>query len=408
MAASLFQAVVSALSKTALISDDIPVAAANLIEVQVMSSDPAADPALIPSPRKGKPMSEGEFYRKAAGASLVPKALIALGLGGAAAGLGVVGLSGVLTLGLVPLSLWICGKSAAKEDIEITNSGKYKASWTEKMIKRTPGARKFLERLPPAHRHILGQTIEMDVMLEMEMMTLAAVALGASGLATAGIVGFCATVAIVPVVALAATAIVWSSAFGIRKFRNLIAKNEKKIESGARQNKPFDKFLSFVDNKIEPTIGIIGKLALMAIGGTLLINEALIPAVQMAIPQMSATLVPAIQSVIHVFKALPGIAQLPLSAPLGYIIGRFIYNPLIAPVMGAIIGLGGKVLSVFKEKEKPQAKVSPVAPAVDLAPARKIRMRGRLRAVFSKRNGQTTSPAQNTKGQQPGSACPGI
>jgi len=394
MAASLFQAVINALSKTALISDDIPVAAANLIEVQVKSSHPAADPALLPSTRKGKHMSESEFYLKAAGVSLVPKTAIGLALGAAAGGLSFVGLTGLLTVGLIPLALWICGKSAEKEEGDDSTPGEYKPSWADRMIKMTPGVGKFLDRLPSGHRRILGQTIEMDVALEMEMMTLAAVALGASGLATAGVIGFCATVAIVPVVALAATTIVWSTAFGVRKLRHLIGRNQKDIDAGSRQETRFDRLLKFIDAKIEPTLGLVGKLALMAIGGALIVDQGLIPLAQTAVPHLSASFVPAMHSAIDAFKGLPGIAQLAICAPLGYGIGKFIYNPLITPAMSAVGRVAGKVFGRRKEKETAQANP---APSPEPAPASKIGMLVRLRASFRKGDKKTISPIQSTK-----------
>jgi len=187
----------------------------------------------------------------------------------------------------------------------------------------------------------------------MEMMTLAAVALGASGLATTGIVGLAATVAIMPMVALAATAVVWSAAYGVRKLRHLIGRNQKAIDSGVRQETRLDRILKGIDKKIEPTLGLIGKLALMSIGGQILVELAL-PLVEL-IPHVSMV-TPAIHSAIHAFESLPGLAQLAVCAPIGYSIGRFAYNPLLAPAASAVKRAAGKVFGSlrfpFKRNQK--------------------------------------------------------
>ena len=387
MAANLVKAAVTALKNTALIFDDIPATAANLIQVESKNSHPDTHEDDLPKPHKGKHMSEGEFYRKAAIGSLAPKILIGMGLGIAAGGLSLIGATGVLTVGLVPLALWICGKSAEKEEHggaeDETKDGEYKPAWTDKLMKLTPGSGKFLNRLPIGHRRILSDTIKMDIMLEMEMMVLAAVALGASGVATAGLAGFAATVALVPVVALAATAVVWSTAFGVRKLRSYIGKKEKAIEAGGHTKTRFDKVLGFIDRNIEPALGIIGKLALMSIGGALLVEHAFIPLAQMAIPHLAASAVPFVQGVIHMFEALPGLAQTAVAAPLGFAIGKFIYNPLIVPAMDAIGGLVGKVFR--RDKKKESKKSATAAPMAEPAPASKTGMLGRLGLVFKKK-----------------------
>jgi hypothetical protein len=339
-------------------------------------------------------MSEGEFYRKAAAASLAPKALIGLALGVAAGALSFVGLSGVLAVGLVPLGLWICGKGTEKNgDNPEENAGEYKPSWIDKAFKLVPGSRKFLNRLTPSHRRILGQTIKMDVALEMEMMTLAAIALGASGLATAGVIGFCATVGLVPVVALAATAIVWSTAFGVRKLRNFIAKRERAVAAGTRQRKRIDKFLKFVDNKIEPTLGLVGKVALLAVGGGLLIGNALIPLAHMAIPHLSASVAHGVKGVINVFQGLPAIAQLAVATPIGYGLGKFVYNPLIKPALKAIKRIAGKAFGRNAKKQKPP---SGPAPSTEPTPSGKIGTPGDLRSSFEGHE-KSTAPSQSAK-----------
>ena len=400
MAANLIQAAVTALKNTALIFDDIPATAANLIQVEAKNSHPDTHEDDLPKLHKGKHMSEGEFYRKAAIGSLAPKVLIGMGLGAAAGALSFVGLTGVLTVGLVPLALWICGKSAEKEDDhgaeEETKDSEYKPGWTDKLMKLTPGIGKFLNRLPVGHHRILGKTIEMDIMLEMEMMTLAAVALGASGVATAGLAGFAATVALVPVVAVAATAVVWSTAFGVRKLRSFISKKEKAIEAGGHTKTRFDKVLGFIDRTIEPALGIIGKLALMSIGGAILVEHAFIPLAQMAIPHLVAAAVPFVQGAIHMFEALPGLGQMAVAAPLGFAVGKFVYNPLIVPAMGALGRLVGKVTGRRKKKEN--KKAAAVAPSVEVAPVAKVGMLGRLCSVF-RRN--ATPPAASVPAEKP-------
>ena len=397
MGANLVQAAATALKNTALIFDDIPATAANLIQVESKNSHPDTHEDDLPKMHKGKHMSEGEFYRKAAVGSLAPKVLIGMGLGIAAGGLSLIGATGVLTVGLVPLALWICGKSAEKEEHggaeEKAKEGEYKPAWTDKLMKLTPGMGKFLNRLPTGHRRILSETIKMDIMLEMEMMVLAAVALGASGVATAGLVGFAATVALVPTVALAATAVVWSTAFGVRKLRSYIGKKEKAIEAGGHTKTPFDKVLGFIDRNIEPALGIIGKLALMSIGGALLVEHAFIPLAQMAIPHLAASVVPYVHSAIHLFDMLPGLAQTAVAAPLGFAIGKFVYNPLIVPAMSAIGDVVGKI---FKHDKKKESKKSAAAtPVAEPAPASKVGLLGRLCSVF-KKNSTPVAPAAQT------------
>ena len=375
MSASLVQATFNALSKASLILDDIPPMAFGLIETRMKKSHPDTAPGDLPSLQNGKHMSESEFYLKAAGASLGPKFLISLGLGVLAAGLSFVGLPGLLSKALVPLSLWVSGKSAEKEDdAPETTPKEYKPAWTDKVVKFIPGMKKFMNRLPSRHRRIMGETIKMDVALEMEIMTMTAISLGTSGIATAGILGLVATVALVPVVAFAATSIVWSASFGLRKFRNFIAKRQREITAGLRPKKFFDSPLKFIDNKIEPTFSIVGRLALMAMGGGLLAEHAIIPLAQMAIPHL-AFLAPVLQSVIHAFEALPGLARLALQVPLGYGVGKYIYNPLIAPAMHTGRGLAGKIFGHFKKKKAVPVVPSPSPAALVVhisAPASKI------------------------------------
>ncbi len=391
MAMGFIQAAGKALSKTALILDDIPVAAANLIEVEV--KNPGAPLENLPTPHKGRPMSEGEFYLKAAGASLVPKAAVALALGGAAAALSFAGGAAVLTYGLVPLAFWLCGKSAEKDDDGGEDDNKKEGRlWTDGMMNVFPGAKKFLGRLPAKHRRILGRTIQMDVALEMEMMTLAAVALGASGLAMAGAAGIAATVGLVPVVALAATGIVWGTAYGVRQLRNLIGKNQKKIDAGQRQETRFDRALKFIDKKIDPTFSLVGKLALMSIGGALIISHGLIPLVPLALPHLSAA-APAVQSAVHLFNALPDMAQLAIATPVGYGLGKFVYNPIIAPLLRAP-GLIAKKLSGGKKQKPAAAKESFKPPQPATGPLKPVvPPSGTLKSAFEE--GKGAHPAAN-------------
>ncbi len=394
MAIGIIQAAGKALSKTALILDDIPVAAANLIEVEV--KNPGAPPENLPKPHKGRPMSEGEFYLKAAGASLVPKTAIALALGGAAAGLSFVGGAAVLTYGLVPLAFWLCGKSAESEADEEKDDKKEGRLWTDGMMGVFPGAKKFLGRLPAKHRCILGRTIQMDVALEMEMMTLAAVALGASGLAMAGAAGIAATVGLVPVVALAATGIVWSTAYGVRKLRNVIGKNQKKIDAGTRKETRFDRVLKFIDKKIDPTFGLVGKLALMSIGGALIISHGLLPLVPLALPHLSAAAAPLVQSAAHIFNALPDMAQLAIATPIGYGLGKFVYNPVIAPILRAPGHVAKKIFGGKKKQIVTSAVTPPAAPVVT-----RVQASGTLTSSFTADKG-----AQQAANTQPPAAAP--
>ena len=160
MGANLVQAAATALKNTALIFDDIPATAANLIQVESKNSHPDTHEDDLPKPHKGKHMSEGEFYRKAAIGSLAPKILIGMGLGIAAGGLSLIGATGVLTVGLVPLALWICGKSAEKEEHggaeDETKDGEYKPAWTDKfaVVVDDVGADAGQREIPesPAHR----------------------------------------------------------------------------------------------------------------------------------------------------------------------------------------------------------------------------------------------------------------
>jgi hypothetical protein len=133
MSASVVQATFNALSKASLILDDIPPMAFGLMETQLKNSHPDAKTDDLPVSRNGKPMSEIEFYLKAGSASLGPKFLISLGLGVLAAGLSFVGLPGLLTTALIPLSFWISGKSAEKEDDAIAASWVKPLKWMSRL-----------------------------------------------------------------------------------------------------------------------------------------------------------------------------------------------------------------------------------------------------------------------------------
>jgi hypothetical protein len=99
---------------------------------------------------------------------------------------------------------------------------------------------------------------------------------------------------------------------------------------------------------------------------------------------------------------------LALCAPVGYGVGRFVYNPLIVPAMSAVRNAVGKVFKRGKKKASPKKEgPKPVpAPWVKPEPIGRVRRLGRLRPSFPKRNKKSASPAQGAKDTQAKPAIP--